>query len=111
MAKGHPHYAGFRGAPVVTSRLNLLEVHYLLCQPGSEALAEAGLASLAPQAVGIPPRMIPTIARFRLERVGATGGRSSYADAFGYVYAQERGCSFLAGAHEFEGLPGVRFVR
>ena len=111
MARGNPRYLGFRDAPVVTSNLNLLEVYYILCQQGSENLAEDCLESLKPQAVDIPPRMIPRIAKYRLERRGATGERFSYADAFGYVYAQERGYTFLTGAHEFEGFPGVRFVR
>jgi hypothetical protein len=111
MAKANPHYSMFRDTPVVTSHLNLLEVYYILCQQGSEDLAEDCLATLSPHAVDIPPRMIPRIARFRLERKGTTGGRFSYADAFGYVYAQESGYTFLTGAHEFEGFPGVRFVR
>lgn len=111
MAKGNPGYADYRGSPAVTSALNLIEVYYVLAQQGFEDLGRTCVIALATHLVEIPPKMIPTIARFRLRRKGATNQRFSYVDAIGYVYAQERGYTFLTGADEFRGLPGVEFVR
>ncbi|MCI4368322.1 MAG: hypothetical protein L3K09_01990 [Thermoplasmata archaeon] len=95
----------------MTSRAHLLEVYYILTQQGDEKLAEECLASLGPQANDLPLETIPRIARFRLSQLGATRRRFSYVDASGYVYARENGYTLLTGAHEFEGLPDVCFVR
>jgi hypothetical protein len=111
MARGNRSYLPFRDEPTITSRANLLEVYYILTQLKEEPLAKACLAALGPTAVELQVELIPTIARLRLRRLGATGRRFSYSDAFGYVYARENGYAFLTGAHEFEGLPGVAFVR
>jgi hypothetical protein len=111
MAKGNPKYLRFRSEPGVTARANLLEVYYILAQQGSEDLAKACLETLGPLAVELPVGLIPTIARFRLQQLGATGRRFSYVDASGYVYARENGYALLTGAHEFKGFPGVEFVR
>lgn len=111
MARGNPRSAKFRSEPAVTSRGNLLEVYDLLTEQGNEPLATDCLRVLGPHAVDPTPDGIPTVARFRLARRGATGRRFSYVDAFGYVYARENGYTLLTGAHEFEGLPDVCFVR
>jgi hypothetical protein len=111
MARGNPRYLRFRAEPAVTSRANLLEVYYILAQQGDEALARTCLDTLGPQATDLPLDLIPKVARFRLLQLGATGRRFSYVDAFGYVHARESGYTLLTGAHEFEGLPDVCFVR
>jgi hypothetical protein len=111
MARGNPRYLRYRSEPSITSRANLLEVFYILAQQGDEDLARDVLEALGPKAIELPLEFIPTIARFRLQQVGATGRRFSYVDALGYVYARENGYTLLTGAHEFEGLPDVAFVR
>jgi hypothetical protein len=111
MARGNPRYLRYRSEPSITSRANLLEVYYILAQQGDEDLARDALQALGPKAIELPLELIPTIARFRLKKVGATGRRFSYVDALGYVYARENGYTLLTGAHEFEGLPDVEFVR
>jgi uncharacterized protein len=111
MAKGNPNYLPFQDEPAITSRSNLLEVYYILLQLEEEKLAKACLTALGPLAVELQLDLIPTIARLRLRQLGATGRRFSYSDASGYVYARENGYAFLTGAHEFEGLPDVTFVR
>jgi hypothetical protein len=111
MARGNPRYLRFRSEPGITARANLLEVYYILAQQGHEDLARVCLHTLGPPAVELPLALIPKVARFRLDQLGATGRRFSYVDAFGYVYARENGYTLLTGAHEFEGLPDVMFVR
>jgi hypothetical protein len=111
MARGNPGYLRYRSEPSITARAHLLEVYYILAQQGDEDLARAALRALGPQAVELPLELIPKIAILRLRQLGATGRRFSYADALGYVYARENGYTLLTGAHEFEGLPDVAFVR
>jgi hypothetical protein len=111
MARGNPAYRPYTDQPAVTSRGNLLEVYYILAQHGEEHLARGVLDALSQRSVELAPELIPTVARFRLMRRGAAGRRFSYVDAAGYVMARERSATYLTGAHEFEGLPGVQFVR
>ena len=111
MARDNPRYDFVEGDAVATSALNLLEAYYVLAEAGQEPLAMKVLKELSPVATDLPKDLIPVIAIFRLGTKGATGRRFSYADAAGYVYAQDRGHEFLTGAHEFEGFQGVRFVR
>ncbi|MCI4325026.1 MAG: hypothetical protein L3K00_03970 [Thermoplasmata archaeon] len=111
MARGRARYLPFRLEPATTSRANLLEVFYILAEQGAEELAQHCLRELGGTAVELPLELIPKVARFRRLQLGATGRRFSYVDAFGYVYARENDYAFLTGAHEFEGLPGVCFVR
>ena len=111
MARGSSHYSPYRRDSSVTSSPQLLEAFYILLEQGYEELAIATLARLSPITVHPPLTITPSVARFRLRRKGATGRRFSYAGAMGYVYARERGYAFLTGDHEFEGLPGVEFVR
>jgi hypothetical protein len=111
MARDNSRYNFVEDEEVATSALNLLEAYYVLTAAGEERLAMTILQALSPIAIELPKNLIPEIARFRLARKGATGRRFSYADAAGYVYARDRGYEFLTGAHEFEGVEGVRFVR
>jgi hypothetical protein len=111
MARDNARYNFVEGEEVATSALNLLEAYYVLSVAGEESLARNVLRELSPVAADLPKALIPEIAGFHLRRKGATGRRFSYADAAGYIYARDRGYEFLTGAHEFEGLEGVRFVR
>lgn len=111
MARGNPRYDPIEEEPVATSVWNLLESYYILSEAGDERTAASSLAELGPVAEEVPKELIPAIARFRREERGTTGRKFSYADAAGYVYARDRGLTFVTGAHEFEGLPGVWFLR
>jgi hypothetical protein len=111
MARDNLHYDPIESETVVTSIWDLLEAYYILAQEGEGQLAERAFHKLAPVASEVPVDLVPVIARFRLERKGTTGRRFSYADAAGYVFARDRGLEFVTGAHEFEGFPGVRFLR
>jgi hypothetical protein len=111
MTRGNPRYLRYRSEPSITARAHLLGVYYILTQQGNEILARAALRALGPLAIELPIELIPKIALFRLRQLGATGRRFSYVDALGYVYARENGYTLLTGAHEFEGLPDVDYVR
>jgi hypothetical protein len=111
IAKGNPRYRAYQRGEGVTSKLNLLEVYYVLLQQGHESLAESCFRNHVGGAIDLPGELIPTVAKFRLAELGRTHRRFSYIDALGYVYARSTGFTFLTGAQEFEGLPDVEFVR
>ena len=111
MSRGNPRYLLYRGAEGVTSKLNLLESYYIFLRDWNERLAKACYEGHVEGAIDFPGELIPIAARFRFAQVGATGKRFSYADALGYTYSRSAGFEFLTGAHEFEGMPGVEFVR
>jgi hypothetical protein len=111
IAKGNPRYLPYQKGDGLTSKLNLLEVYYVLLQQGYEALAESCFNTRLDEAIDFPGDLIPTVAKFRHSELGRTGRRFSYIDSLGYVYARSSGYTFLTGAHEFEGLPDVEFVR
>jgi len=109
--RGSSAYRSYRHSDGVTSKLNLLEVYYVLLQDRDLGTADRILREKLEGAVDFPDWAIPLAAQLRLARLGATGRRLSYIDALGYVYARGTGFKFLTGAHEFEGWPGVEFVR
>jgi len=111
MAKGTPNNLPSRDEAEITSRTDLLEAYSILTQLNEESLANACFAALRGNAMELELDLIPTIARFRLRTLGATGRRFSYVDACGYVYARGNGYAFLTGAYELEGFPAVTFVR
>ncbi len=111
IARGNLRYLRFRRSEGVTSKLNLLEVYYILLREGYEGLAEACYRTQIGDAINFPSEFIRIAARFRYSQVGATRRRFSYVDALGYTYARASGYDFLTGAHEFEGFTGVEFVR
>jgi hypothetical protein len=111
IAKGNPRYRPHLVGEGLTSKLNLLEVYYVLLQQGQSALAKACFQSRIGDAIDFPGELIPSVARFRHSELGSTHRRFSYIDSLGYVYALSIGFTFLTGAHEFEGLPNVEFVR
>ncbi len=111
LAKGNPRYLSYQKARGRTSTLNLLEVYYVFLQEGREDLAELCFGKHRKHAVDFPDEVLKGAARLRLQQKGATGQRLSYVDALGYTYAQEHGLRFLTGAAEFQGWPGVEWVR
>jgi hypothetical protein len=111
IAKGNRRYARYRVSRGVTSKLNLLELYYVLLCEGREDLALSCLQEHLAAAVDFPGEILPLAARFRQTSLGATGRRFSYIDVLGYVHSRTSGYTFLTGAHEFAGLPNVEFVR
>lgn len=111
LAKGNPNYRPYRQVRGRTSTWNLLEAYYVFLQEDRADFAELCFGSHRKDAVEFPDEILKEAARLRLRQKGATGQRLSYVDALGYAYAMEHGMRFLTGAAEFEGWPGVEWVR
>lgn len=116
IAKGNPNYADYTKLDdATTSKLNLLEMRYILSEQMQEDLAEQFYrifsGCVADSNSVLSDEILKKAADFRLKIRGASGRKFSYIDAVGYVYAVSSGLTFLTGAREFEGFQGVEIVR
>ena len=93
---------------VVTTNLNLMELHYgLLITLGKEE-ADRWYDEYSPYAVAIDDLIIKKATEFRsLHRKR----NLSYIDCIGYIIAKTRGIPFLTGDQQFKDLENVEFVK
>lgn len=114
---GNPRYGRImKAGNVITTALNVLELHYSLLRQGitleeAERLSRAALMVV----VDVPAEVALAAARTRLvmnSRLRKAGSalRASYIDAWGYEAARALALRFLTGDHVFKGMPGVEFV-
>jgi predicted nucleic acid-binding protein len=115
---GHRRYGRIVGSKaVVTTALNVLELHYALLRAAvsaeeAEAISRATLSLV----VEVPPDVALAAARTRLEANDRLArakqkARMSYIDAWGYEAARAMGLPFLTGDPVFRRMVGVEFVR
>lgn len=116
--EGNPRYARImRGGKVVTTAMNVAELHYALLRSGLDTLeaqrisrAALGLVAEVPAEVAIAAANTRMAVNTRLRRRG-NPGRLSHVDAWGYEAARMLGVLFLTGDPVFRGMPRVEFVR
>ncbi len=115
---GHPRYGRIVGSKaVVTTALNVLELHYALLRnkvsaDEAERISRATLSLV----VAVPPEVAIAAARTRLavnDRLARQreSARMSYIDAWGYEAARALELPFLTGDPVFRRMTGVEFVR
>ena len=114
---GNPRYARIlRTGQVVTTALNVLELHYsLLRREVPELEAESLSRATLRLTVDISSDVALAAARTRFDinercRKARSKERASYVDAWGYEAARSLGLSFLTGDPVFKGMPAVAFV-
>mgnify|MGYP001586243951 CR=1 FL=1 len=106
--KGNPNYERFKKEKIITSFLNIIELHYsVLKNSGKE---DATLIS-AEYARYIVPISLEAIEEANLFRLGNIKKKISTADAVGYILSKKFSVKFLTGDKEFEKLDNVEFVR
>ncbi|MFH0714434.1 MAG: PIN domain-containing protein [Candidatus Diapherotrites archaeon] len=108
IAKGNPRYSRFEEAALVTLDFNLAELYYGFLRENGRTVADAVFKEYSQWSVSFPQSVIPSAMRFKLE---FRRENLSYADCLGYAFAQSQGIPFLTGDRQFEGKPGVEFVR
>ena len=115
---GHPRYSRIAASKaIVTTALNVLELHYALLRSRlSTAEAEHASRAALNLVVEVPPDVAMSAARTRLavnERLARAKdkARMSYIDAWGYEAARALGLPFLTGDPVFRRMAGVEFVR
>ena len=109
LIEGNDNYRNFtKGIAIVTTKLNLMELHYgLLIKYGKE-VADAYYDGLVKFAVEISDIVIKKANEFRasLKKRGL-----SYVDCIGYMIAESRNIRFLTGDKAFVDLHNVEFVK
>lgn len=106
---GNKNYGPYaKGIAIVTTRLNLMELHYgLLVKYGKEE-ADKCYDRLVKFAVEVDDEIIKKSNEFRAY---SKGKNISYVDCIGYTIAKSRNIKFLTGDNQFKGLENVEFVK
>ena len=101
-------FRGFAGAQGATTRLNLMEVYYILKRGGKNA-REVFLECL-PNVIEFTNEELMAAMDWRSEHFQKRTRDFSYVDALGYQVARSHGLTFTTGDRKFTGYPGVTVV-
>jgi uncharacterized protein len=109
LIKGNPNYEKYdKAISVLTTRLNLMELHYGLLRDEGEAVANDYYKRFLKFCVEIDDMVIKEANKFKLKH---RKRKLSYVDCIGYVLAKKFNARFLTGDKEFKDLDGVDFVK
>ncbi len=97
-----------RDVGIITTKLNLMELHYGLLKVGGEEMAEHFLDSFSKFCVEIDDEIIKEANKFRFINKSK---KLSYIDCVGYIISKKFNVKFLTGDKEFENLENVEFVK
>lgn len=103
----NPAYTKYDDVPLVTTIMNKIEVYWWALTRYDQTLADILLRSLA-YVSEISDEIIRDAMIFRRQN---KRHRFSYADAVGYIFARRNNLIFLTGDRQFDGFPGVEFVK
>jgi len=93
---------------IVTTRLNLIELHYRILRELGKEAADAKYDYFKKFIINISDEVIKNANEFRYKNKNK---KFSYVDCIGYILARSRGMRFLTGDNAFKGYEGVEFVK
>lgn len=105
--RGSPNYRRFANSVIVTTKLNLFEVFYILNRDIGPKIAESILEKYYKFAIDYGIGIIQASAMMRLNNKP----HFSMADCVGYKLAEYLGIKFLTGDDHFQGFPNIEFVK
>ena len=106
---GNKNYEPYsKNIKVITTKMNLMELHYLALREKGERIADAHYEFFRDLAVEISDDIIKKANLFRYTN---RKKKFSYIDCLGYIIARSRGIRFLTGDNSFKGMEGVEFVK
>lgn len=97
-----------KGVTFITTKLNLMELHYALLRLYGKEVAEKAFARFAEYCIDFTDGEIRDANEFRLHHYKRD---LSYIDCLGYVLARNHGCLFLTGDAQFAEFANVEFVK
>ncbi len=100
-----PAYERFLDEPILTSELNLAELHHVLLRQFGKKTARYWTKRLQERAMPVRLSTMLAAMEFRAEHKSL-----SFFDATGYLLAKELGLRFLTGDKGFLGLPDAEIV-
>jgi predicted nucleic acid-binding protein len=92
---------------VITSLLNLMELHYILLRTQGKEEAERAFQRFREYCIQFNDALIKEANEFRLQNYRRD---LSYVDCIGYMLAKRQGVKFLSGDPQFESFENVEFV-
>ena len=98
----------FTEQTIITTKLNLLELHYSLLRNGDYERADAYYDSFLSCTVDLDDGVLKKASVFKLENRHKD---ISYVDAIGYQTAVAHNALFLTGDKEFKNFKCVEFVK
>ncbi len=107
--EGGPEYRKFiKGNSIITTRLNLMELHYTLIRTHNKRVADAYYEKLKRYAVRFEDELMKKANMFKFINKPK---KLSYIDCIGYILAKEQGIKFLTGDEGFRSMDNVEFVK
>ncbi|MBW2991558.1 PIN domain-containing protein [Candidatus Woesearchaeota archaeon] len=97
-----------KGITIITTKLNLMELHYITLKDIGEKMADAHYEFFKDFVIMISDEIIKKANKFRYAN---RKKKLSYTDCIGYIIARTRNIKFLTGDKEFKGMEGVEFVK
>ena len=95
------------GIGIITTRLNLMELHYGLLSLYGKEVADEHYNALLEFVIDIDDSIIKQANEFKFNNKKK---KLSYVDCIGYTIAKKRNVKFLTGDVAFEDLDNVEFV-
>ncbi len=109
LIKGNPNYKKYeKEITLITTKLNLMELHYGLLRDEGEEIAEVYYEKFLKFCVEIDDNTIKTANTFRLKNYKR---KLSYVDCLGYILAKKFNAKFLTGDEQFKDFENVEFVK
>ena len=107
--EGNPHYKLYeKGIAIITTKLNLMELHYGLLLAYGKPYADQIYDALLPFIVDFDNSIIKTSNEFRAKNKKL---KLSYVDCLGYTVAGLHNVKFLTGDEAFRNMDNVEFVK
>ena len=106
---GNVNYEKYKkGVNIITTKLNLMELHYGLILNHGKKVADYYYDFFVPFVVDVGNEIIKLANEFRFQNKKK---RLSYVDCIGYTLANSMNIRFLTGDKEFEKMYNVEFVK
>lgn len=107
--EGNPNYKKYtKGISIITSKLNLMELHYGLLRIEGKEIADKYYDYYLKFVIEFTDDDIKRANELKLRMKKQD---VSYVDCLGYVLAKKNGVLFLTGDQKFEDMENVEFVR
>ena len=109
VVKGTSNYEKYKTSTIITTLLNLMELHYSCLQDLGGERAKTIFDSLKEFAVDFEEQDVINANIFRYSQ-NKKGKKISYVDSIGYVLSIKYGVKFLTGDREFKDVENVEFI-
>lgn len=106
--RGSPNYAKYKKTMIITTKMNLLELHHILLKSHGLKIANKYYDLFREYFVEIGDETIKKASLMKLE---LKNKNLSYIDCLGYCAAITKNALFLTGDKEFKGTQGVEHVK